>query len=278
LIIFYSHKSSDYNKVKTSKLTFKGEKRKKKHKEKKHKSKKVKIDKEEVERLKGLQADTDAHGGWWLVSNVEEFKGLIAVEMGSHCYMSAMDNGKFTLGAPRPEGQGPDLPEQLTGVVLSDTKVAFKTGFGKYLSVNRSNCVVGVSDAISSKEQWEPVFQDGKLALMAPNGCFMSLDSESGDFIASSRTAGSDEIIKVRSLVERVTNKDKDDIPKEEKNAKNTGECEVNYVKKFQSWQDQKLRISKEDKTALDKAKNDGKLHGALLDRRAKMKSDRYCM
>lgn len=268
---------SDYHKVKTSKLTFKGEKRKKKHKEKKTKIKKVKLDKEDEVRLKDLQIDTAAHGGWWFVSNIEEFKGLIAVEVGSHCYMSAMDNGKFTLGAPRPQGQGPDLPEQLTGVVLSDTKVAFKTGFGKYLSVNRNNCVVGVSDAISSKEQWEPVFQEGKLALMAPNGCFMSLDSE-GDFIASSRTAGTDEIIKVRSFVERVFNKDKDDIPTEEKSAKNLGECEVNYVKKFQSWQDQRLRISKEDKNTLEKAKTDGKLHGALLDRRAKMKSDRYCM
>lgn len=37
------------------------------------------------------------------------------------------------------------------------------------------------------------------------------------------------------------------------------------------------MRISKEDKTELDKAKNDGILHEALLDRRSKMKADRYC-
>ena len=268
---------SDYNKVKTSKLTFKGEKRKKKHKDKKNKTKKVRIDKDEEKRIKEFQNDMDVHGGWWHVSNIEDFKGLISVEVGSHCYMSAMDNGKFTLGAPRPKGQGPDLPEQLTGVVISDCKIAFKTGFGKYVSINRNNCVVGVSDAISAKEQWEPVFQDGKLALMAPNGCFMSLNSE-GDFIASSRTAGTDEFVQVRSFTERLSNKEKDDIPIEEKNAKNVGDCEINYVKKFQSWQDQKLRVSKEDKQLINKAKSDGKLHGALLDRRSKMKSDRYCM
>jgi len=48
--------------------------------------------------------------------------GTIAIEMGKHVYVCAMDNGMFTLGAPRPEGEGPDLPEQLTGVVISDSK------------------------------------------------------------------------------------------------------------------------------------------------------------
>lgn len=38
--------------------------------------------------------------------------------------------------------------------------MAFKTGFGKYLSVDNSNKVVGISDAIGIKEQWEPVFED----------------------------------------------------------------------------------------------------------------------
>lgn len=42
--------------------------------------------------------------------------------MGKYIYISAMDNGMFTLGAPRPEGEGPDLPEQLTCVVVSDSK------------------------------------------------------------------------------------------------------------------------------------------------------------
>lgn len=38
--------------------------------------------------------------------------------------------------------------------------MALKSGYGKYLGVSADGTVVGRSDAISSREQWEPVFQD----------------------------------------------------------------------------------------------------------------------
>lgn len=45
--------------------------------------------------------------------------------------------------------------------------------------------------------------------------------------------------------------------------------------KKFQSGP--KVVVSGESKGMLRKAKQDGKLHEALLDRREKLKADRYC-
>lgn len=49
------------------------------------------------------------------------------------------------------------------------------------------------------------------------------------------------------------------------------------FSKKFQKFQDKKLRINKDDKKSLEEAKTTGSLHECLLDRRSKMKADRYC-
>ena len=56
--------------------------------------------------------------------------------------------------------EGPSPPEQFTAVKLSDSRIALKSGYGKYLGINSDGLVVGRSDAIGPREQWEPVFQD----------------------------------------------------------------------------------------------------------------------
>ena len=84
-------------------------------------------------------------------------------------------------------------------------------------------------------------------------------------------------LVKVRSGVERIVKTEKDLLPEEEK-TEEIGECERNYVRKYQAWQDGKLRVSKNDVKELERAKMEGRLHEGLLDRRSKMKSDRYCM
>lgn len=57
-------------------------------------------------------------------------------------------------------GDGPDPTEIFTIVQVSETKVAIKSGFSRYLSVNSAGEVIGREEAIGMREQWEPVFEE----------------------------------------------------------------------------------------------------------------------
>jgi protein FRG1 len=122
----------------------------------------------------------------------------------------------------------------------------------------------------------------------------MSIDPEDDELVALKRKAGDAEIAIIRTSASREKDTT-DDGPPEEK--ADLSQVEINYVyvklkknvfffllisvlvssKKFQKFQDKKMKVSKGDKTELEQAKQQGTLHEALLDRRSKMKADRYC-
>lgn len=113
------------------------------------------------------------------------------------------------------------------------------------------------------------------MAILCANSSFLSVDPEDDALVALRSKVGAEEILTIRSCQPR-EQEDDVDIPIEEKED-DLEQVEINYVKKFQKFQDHKLRVNKEDKTVLEKAKTEGILHEALLDRRSKMKADRYC-
>ena len=126
------------------------------------------------------------------------------------------------------------------------------------------------------REHFEPVFEKGNLALSASNDKFIRFNDE-GDLVAMDDSASEGNFIQIRSNGKRVLEKDKreKDLPTEEQGS--IRDTEINYVKKFQKFQDKKLRINQGDVSELVEAKNSGALHEVLLDRREQMKSDRYC-
>ncbi|KAG5882595.1 hypothetical protein JTB14_014783 [Gonioctena quinquepunctata] len=257
---------SEYDSIRRGKLVLKGEKQK--SKKRKHKSKKLE------EEAPKVDLDRIKHGNWWKVTKIEEITGPIAIEFGEQTYVRALDNGLFTIGAPHNEGEGPSPEEILTAILIDERKVAFKSGYNKYVRVEKNGTVTGRSDAIGLMEQWEPVFQDGKMALQCANDCFLSIDTEDDSIVARARKAGPEQFLAMRSQTVKEDNPLKD-VPTEEQGS--IAEIEVNYVRKFQKFQDKKLRLCTEGRDQLKKAKEGGNLHETLLDRRSKMKADRYC-
>lgn len=59
------------------------------------------------------------------------------------------------------------------------------------------NLVTAAADAIGPREQFEPVFQDGKMALLGYNNCFVSADPASDQAICRAPKAGSTEMLVV---------------------------------------------------------------------------------
>ena len=98
-------------------------------------------------------------GSWCKVKEISEITGTVAIEFGKQMYLKALDNGLFTLGTPHNEGEGPSPEEILTAIPLDENKIALKSGYGKYLGVDKKGVVIGRSDAVGALEQWEPIFQ-----------------------------------------------------------------------------------------------------------------------
>jgi protein FRG1 len=163
----------------------------------------------------------------------------------------------------------------LTAFIINDSKIYIKSGFGKYLKVESNNVITGRSDAAGTLECFEPVWEDGKMALQAANGCFLSIDQEDDTLVAVRKKVTPNEICVIRSNAFRGEIISKN-APIEEK-VEDIEKIEEDYVRRFQKFQDKKLKICTDSKKELKKAKEQGKLHEGLLDRRSKMKADRYC-
>ena len=171
-------------------------------------------------------------------------------------------------------GEGPAPEEIFTAIIINDSKVVFKSGYNKYLKVEKDGVITGRSEAIGSQEQFDPVWENGRMALLSANGCFMAIDPEDDALVALKKKVGEHEVCQIRACSTREVVID--DRAAEEKE-EDLAQVEINYVRKFQKFQDKKLRVATEDKMMLEKSKKEGNLHETLMDRRSKMKADRYC-
>lgn len=265
---------SEYSAVRSGKLKLKGV-----TKSKNKKSKRVQKTDGDADVAVDFN-DAQQHGEWFQVSKFDQITGPVCIEFSPHQYVRALDNGKLILGAPHSPGEGPDQEEILVAVRVTPNQIALKSGYNKYLSVD-SRRISGLADAIGPKEQFVPVFEDSKLALLASNECFLSIDDDDSDLpylVARDHKVGPGQIVKIRTNINpEITRLEKlqKAVPEEEKGS--LRDCEINYVKKFQSFQDRKVRLNANSTVELKQAQNQGKLHEALLDRRSKMKSDKFC-
>ena len=101
---------------------------------------------------------------------------------------------------------------------------------------------------------------------------FFRIQEQEGDLVAKSQVAGEDNFLNLRTNIPKI---EENLIPIEERGTER--ETEEAIAKKYQHWQDMRMKLSKDDISNVKRAREEGRLHTELLDRRAGMKSDKYC-
>ncbi|KAI0093678.1 FRG1-like family-domain-containing protein [Irpex rosettiformis] len=288
--------SSD--KVRSTKLKFKGEKTKKKRK---------RDDEEDAggsssRRRRRDQEDEESPDTWVLPEQANEIRGPTFIFHPSDPSPISINydstRGRIVLSSLDKDVKSEDLdgppsilertPADVSQVwvitrVAGSPTINIRTGVGegKFISCDKHGIVSADREARGPQEEWTPVvFPDGMVAFQNVYENYLSVDEVAGGQL--SLRGDSEEVgFKERFWV-KIQSKYKKEAHEEEKKRKegmsvdpNIDEASTNKI--YQAWGAGKSVVSVDDKKALKKAKKEGRLAEALLDRRAKLKSDRFC-
>ncbi|XP_036371378.1 protein FRG1 homolog [Octopus sinensis] len=249
-----------YSGIKVKKLKFKG-------------------DKKTVEEVEP-EPDTIAHGGWRLIKSLKEIKRAfsVAIELKENQYMFSQDNGKIRLGRVHPPSEpfnfysidDPPDPEEIFTCIRIDHKIAFKSGYEKYVGIDhKSKDIVGMSAMSTENEMFHPVFESVVFILsnLRIKWHYMEITVTSCPVLMSMSPV----------IVKKTDVSEIEDSEDNTLYAATLVDTEYNFVRRYQSFQYGKIMMTKEGEDSLFKADGQGQLHREMLDRRIKMKSDKYC-
>ncbi|KAJ3032263.1 hypothetical protein HK097_005315, partial [Rhizophlyctis rosea] len=153
------------------------------------------------------------------------------------------------------------------------SKITFLTPSSKYLSSDKFGVTSAYSEAISPAEEWDVVIRDDGVALQnVLNGKYLRCEMD-GTARCDSEEVGFREVFRILCQAQNKARAKK----RKEKESVDAEVLEVETIKKFHSWGGGRLVNTTEDTRELKRARKDGQLNEALLDRRSKLKADRYC-
>ncbi|KAI0798019.1 FRG1-like family-domain-containing protein [Abortiporus biennis] len=283
------------DKVRSTKLKFKGEKTKKKRK---HDGD---GDEGGSSRRRRKEEDEESPETWVLPQQAIEIRGptyiLHPSDPSPICITYDSTRGRIVLHdvdkdkiddsseTPSVLNRTPTEVSQVwvTTRVAGATTINLRTGTGegKFLSCDKHGLVSADREARGPQEEWTPVvFPDGMVAFQNVYEKYLSIDEVAGGQLAL--RGDSEEVGFRERFWVKIQSKYQKEAHAEEKKRKegmsmdsNVDEASANKL--YQAWGAGRSVVSVEDKKSLKKAKKEGRLAEALLDRRAKLKSDRFC-
>lgn len=154
------------------------------------------------------------------------------------------------------------------------------TGEGKFLSCDKHGIVSADREARGPEEEWTPVLlPDGMVAFQNVYENYLSVDEVAGGTL---QLRGDSEEVGFRERFwVKIQSKYKKEAHEEKKKREAVTEVtvidETGTNRIYQAWGAGRSVVSKDDKKELKRARKEGRLAEALLDRRSKLKSDRFC-
>ncbi|KAH7929736.1 hypothetical protein BV22DRAFT_106524 [Leucogyrophana mollusca] len=274
-------------KVRSSKLKFKGEKTKKKRKRE---------DDGETSGHRRAEDDEDPDT-WVLPEDPAEIRGPTFIVHPSDPSAISVNfdstRNRIILHTLSKEvtSEGPSLLERTPTEVAQvwvTTRVAGSptinlrtgTGEGKFMSCDKHGLVSADREARGPEEEWTPVvLPDGMVAFMNVYEKYLSVDEVAGGTL---QLRGDSEDVGFRERFwVKIQSKYKKEAHEEKKKREGVSDVvsidEASTNRLHQAWGAGRSVISKEDRRELKRARKEGRLAEALLDRRAKLKSDRFC-
>ncbi|KND03825.1 uncharacterized protein SPPG_01280 [Spizellomyces punctatus DAOM BR117] len=255
--------------MRKTKLSFKGDNTIEKKKKKKRKA--------ETEAEETLPED-----GWVAVDHIDDIKGpilLLTTSTDPASVLNCSDSSskvQFTPidpATPLASYEPTTVSQVFVAKRLPDSsKLCFRSAYDRYLGSDKFGVVQCEREAMGPSEEWEVVLREDGLALQSSFEKFLKCDAD-GRARADSENVGFKEVFQMRC---QAANKARAKKKKVDVSI-NAEELEVDHIKKFHSWGGGRLVLSQEDTTVLRKAKKEGNLNETLLDRRSKLKSDKFC-
>lgn len=274
-------------KVRSTQLKFKGDKIKKKRKREHH---------DESSACKRVDEDEDPET-WVLPENATEIRGPtfiihpsdpspISVNFDStrnKIILSSLDKDSASDTPPLLDRTPTEVAQVwVTTRVAGSATINLRTGTGegKFLSCDKHGIVSAFREARGPEEEWTPVLlPDGMVAFMNVYENYLGVDEVAGGSLqlrGDSEEVGFRERfwLKIQSKYKKEAHEEK---KKREAGSELTVIDETSTNHMHQAWGAGRSVVSKEDKRELKRARKEGRLAEALLDRRAKLKSDRFC-
>ncbi|KAK2466783.1 hypothetical protein APHAL10511_001041 [Amanita phalloides] len=276
-------------KVRSTKLKFKGDKAKKKRKREDDEDGNIKR-KEEEQDMETWVFPADAseiRGPTFIFHPSDPSPMSINYSAAAHrLVLHTMDKEKTEETDEEPPPLLERVPTDVSQVWVV-TRVAGSptinlrtgTGEGKFLSCDTHGLVSADRDARGPQEEWTPVLlPDGMVSFMNIYEKYLSIDEAAGGVLqlrGDSEAVGFQERFWVK-----VQYKYKKEANEEEKKKRNVATVEpdleeTSLNRTYQAWGAGRVVVSNEDKK--ERARKEGRLAEAMLERRAKLKSDRFC-